>query len=537
MSRRARILALVLVALAGGEVTAGPPRRFLVRGEPLGTRVSVAGGAVEGVREGPVLAFRGIPFAAPPLGALRWLPPQPVPAWSGVKAARQFGPPCPQVDEGGAVVGEEDCLHVNVWTPADAATSSGLPVLFFVHGGGHVQGSAGMQSGDGTPLYDGARLAAATRSVVVTAQYRLGALGFLTHPSLTPATPPATSGNYGTLDLIAALGWVRREIAKFGGDPRRVLVFGESAGAVETCMLLVSPLAGGLFSAALMQSGACVAASATKAGRLAADFVRAAGCEGAADLAGCLRRLPVTTVVTAVPSQASVIAPATSWFPHVDGVVIPGVPLDLIRAGQHNRVPLVVGANSDETAPGTVGVLTEAQYQAAVVALVGGNVVLANRILAEYPVADYGSPRKAFTALTSDANFICPARRVARAAAAGQSQPVFRYFFTHPWDNGAAALRLLGAFHGIELPYVFQRLEINGYRASPGELALAEFIAQSWRALAAQGNPTPPGGPVWPVYQSASDPFLELTTPPTPGQGVRTLQCDFWDSLSDWGDL
>ncbi|MEP0774302.1 MAG: carboxylesterase family protein, partial [Acidobacteriota bacterium] len=488
------------------------------------------------VREGQVLAFRGIPFAAPPVGAARWVPPQPVQAWVGVRPAAQFGPPCPQVDDAGRVIGEEDCLHLNVWTPAAATTASRLPVLFFIHGGGHVQGSASVRMGDGTYLYDGARLAGAVQAVVVTAQYRLGALGFLAHPALVAGHSLETSGNYGTLDLVAALGWVQRHIVTFGGDPRRVLVFGESAGAVETCALLVAPLARGLFSAALMQSGACVAASSIRAARLASDFVDASGCGGAVDLAACLRELVVPTVVTAVPAEASVVSPASGWFPHVDGVVIPAAPLALLQTGRHNRVPLVVGSNRDETSMGTVTIVTEAHYQAAVLALTGGNAVLASRILAAYPVAEYGSPRKAFTALTSDANFICPARRVARAAAAGQREPVFRYFFTHPWDNASAAQRALGAFHGIELVYVFRRLDAMGYRASPGEVALGEFIGAAWRALAAHGNPSPVAGPAWPEYDPVTDPFLELTTPPAPGQGVRTPQCDFWDTLSDWRD-
>lgn len=534
---RWQVLAAACTVAAVAATAEVRTRRWLERGAPVSERVVVDGGVVEGVREGQVLAFRGIPFAAPPVGAARWLPPQPVQAWAGVRPAVQFGPPCPQVDDAGRVIGQEDCLHLNVWTPAAATAASRLPVLFFIHGGGHVQGSASVQMGDGTYLYDGARLAGAVRAVVVTAQYRLGALGFLAHPALVAGHSLGTSGNYGTLDLVAALGWVQRHIGTFGGDLSRVMVFGESAGAVETCALLAAPLARGLFSAALMQSGACVAASPDRVARLASDFVDASGCGGAVDLPACLRQLPVAMVVTAVPTEVSVVSPASGWFPHVDGVVIPAAPLEVLQTGRHNRVPLVVGSNSDETSMGTVTILTEAQYQAAVLALVGGNAVLASRILAAYPVAEYGSPRKAFTALTSDANFTCPARRVARAAAAGQAEPVFRYFFTHPWDNGSAAQRALGAFHGIELAYVFRRLDAMGYQASPGEVALAEFIGASWRALAAQNNPTPAGGPAWPAYDLASDPFLELTTPPAPGHGVRTRQCDFWDTLSDWGNL
>ncbi len=528
----AAMMVAVMATAAAGEVRA---RRWLPRGEPVGERVTVDGGVVAGVRQGQVMAYRGIPFAAPPRGPLRWTPPQPVPPWSGVRSAVSFAPPCPQTDSTGTPIGDEDCLHLNLWTPAGATTSSRLPVLFFIHGGGHVQGSASVQLADGTFLYDGGRLAAASRAVVVTAQYRLGALGFLAHPGFAAASPWGTAGNYGTLDLIAALQWVHRNVVAFGGDPQRVLVFGESAGAVETCMLLVSPLAHGLFSAALMESGGCKATPAAQAAQFAGDYAQAAGCAGASDVVACLKDLPLATVLATLPPEISVVKPLSGYGPVIDGAVIPDAPMDLIAAGQHARVPLVVGANRDETGSEAVVILTEAQYQAAVLALVNGNAVLAAAILNAYPVAEYGSPRVAFTALTSDANFICPARRIARAAVQGQAAPVYRYFFTHPPDNASPAVRAMGAVHGMELFYLFQVLDALSYRPSPGELELASFIGASWRQLAATGDPSPAGGPAWPRYRVEDDPFMELTTPPEPGAGVRTRQCDFWDSLLAWG--
>ncbi len=499
----------------------------------MGERVAVDGGVLEGAREGAVLAYRGIPYAAAPLGEARWTPPQPVVPWAGVRPAGEFGPPCPQLDAAEDVLGDEDCLQLNVWTPASATTASRLPVLFFIHGGGHVQGSASVRLGDGSFLYDGARLAAASRAVVVTAQYRLGALGFLAHPALATGAWD-TAGNYGTRDLIAALGWVRRNITAFGGDPRRVLLFAQSAGAVETCVVLVSPGARGLFSAALMQSGGCVAASASRATQFAAEYVEAAGCAPAGDVAACLRALPVAALLATLPAEVSVIKPSGGYGPHVDGSVIPGTLLDLLASGQHHRVPLVVGATRDETATATAHILTEAQYEAAVLAWAGGSSVLATRIPAAYPVAEYGSPRLAFTALTSDANFICPARRIARAAVRGQAEPVYRYFFTYPPNNASPAVRALGAVHGMELFYVFNALDAQGYRPSPGEVELAGFIGAAWRHLAVTGDPSLPGGPAWLAYGAEGDLYLELTTPPAPGEGVRSTQCYFWDSLLSW---
>lgn len=537
MRRGSFAVALLLLAGAASEAAEVRARRWLARGEPVGQRVVVEGGALEGAREGAAMAYRGIPFAAPPVGEARWSPPGVVPAWPGVRPAVQFAPPCPQRDASGAATGDEDCLYLNVWTPAGATTASRLPVLFFIHGGGHVQGSASVRLGDGTFLYDGGRLAATSRAVVVTAQYRLGALGFLAHPGFTAASPWGTAGNYGTLDLIAALQWIGRNAGVFGGDPRRVLVFGESAGAVETCMLLVSPLSQGLFSAALMQSGGCVAASASRAAQFASEYAQAAGCGAAGDVAACLRALPVATLLATLPPEVSVVKPSSGYGPHVDGVVIPEPPMDLLASGRHNRVPLVVGANRDETGREAALIVTETQYTAAVLALVNNSRFLADAILATYPVSEYGSPRLAFTALTSDANFICPARRIARAAAQGQAEPVYRYFFTHPPDNASAAVRALGAVHGMELLYVFDALDAQGYRPSPGEVELAAFIGASWRRLSATGNPSPPGGPAWPPASVENDPFMELATPPAPGEGVRSTQCDFWDSLLAWTGL
>jgi para-nitrobenzyl esterase len=322
-------------------------------------------------------------------------------------------------------------------------------------------------------------------------------------------------------------------VRQFGGDPGRVLVFGESAGAVETCMLLVSPLASGLFGAALMESGGCVANDALKAAQFAGEFASAAGCAAAADVAGCLRAQPLATLMAALPPTVSTVSRQSGFQPNVDGLVIPDSPLAVIRRGQHNHVPFVVGVNSDETSRETVAILTAAQYQEAVLAYVGGSPLLAALVLARYPIAEYGdSPRRAFTAVTSDANFICPARRIARAAAQGQAEPVYRYVFTHAWQDAGVALRSLGGFHGIELAYVFDHMGVSGYQATPGELALRDAITLSWRSLAASGEPGETAAASWPRYEPSTDPFLRLEDPIMVGQGARAAQCDFWDTLT-----
>ena len=257
--------------------------------KPSGATVVTDRGAVRGTAAAGVTDWLDIPFAAPPVGPLRWAAPELPACWRGVRSTQAFGPPCPQLDNG-TVIGSEDCLSLNVWKPANAKATAPRAVMVFVHGGGNQQGSASNVV-SGVTLYDGANLARTGDVVVVTVQYRVGALGYLASPSLASGTQPA--GNYGLLDQVAALQWVQGNIGAFGGDPKRVLLFGESAGAVDTCMLVASPLARGLFSRALMESGACGASDTATSERVASDFAQAAGCTGA-DVAACLRALPRT---------------------------------------------------------------------------------------------------------------------------------------------------------------------------------------------------------------------------------------------------
>jgi len=490
---------------------------------------------VRGSIEGGVLAFRGVPFALPPVGAMRWQPPAPPEAWSGVRDALEFGPPCPQLADDGAVVGEEDCLQLNLWRPAARDPGERLPVLVFIHGGGHVQGSATVQAGPGEILYDGSELARRGHVVAVTVQYRLGALGFVSIPELDAERADGGSGNLGTLDLVAALGWLRRNASAFGGDPDRVMIFGESAGAVETCMLLVARPAEGLFSSALMESGGCGARSLAAARSTAADLVAAAGCAGSADVASCLWTLTAEQVVLALPSSASVSGPQGPFQPVVDGVVIPEEPLGMIASGRHHHVPLVVGANADETGRDVPLVMSEAQYEAAVLALAGGSQLLADLALARYPVADYASPRAAYVALTSDAKFVCTARRVVRAARSGQDLPVWRYYFARAYQGDSALLEAFGAFHGAEIPYVFGDLRLAGYSPPAEEEALSTAMLAAWASLAAHGDPGPVQAVPWPQAASGDDPYLRLDVPVSSGDGVRTEQCDFWDGLLSAG--
>jgi para-nitrobenzyl esterase len=491
--------------------------------------VITARGAVHGAVVDGVAAFLGIPYAEPPVGDLRWRAPEAHACWSGPLEATAFYPSCPQLDaDTGAYEGDEDCLALNVWTPAPLPAASGaLPVLFFVHGGGNVAGSTSERLAGDVYTYGGENLAAIGGAVVVTIQYRLGPLGWLVHGALDAESADGASGNYGLRDLVLSLAWVRDNIAAFGGDPARVLLFGESAGALDTCALLASPAAAGLFSAALMESGGCVADTRGEAEVDTAALLEGAGCAGADDEIACLRAKSPEELLDAHPPEVDVGGLSeTAYGPWIDGVVLAAKPLDVIGAGDHNRVPFAVGANADETSKSTPLGLTESQYEATVNATFGG---LADDVLAEYSVAEYGSAWSAMYHLTTDVKFVCPARDIARAAAESQDEPVFRYFFLEAIDS---ALAEFGAFHGAEIPFVFGRIDIPIYDAPAEEIALSEAMMGYWSRLAADGDPGGGDDPVWGAYEPVADDALYLAGGDVRMEdGVRTAQCDFWEAL------
>jgi para-nitrobenzyl esterase len=491
-------------------------------------------GPFTGARTGAGWSWKGIPYAAPPVGALRWKAPAPAACVPSGRDATAFGAVCPQAAQsaptmvgGGALVGSEDCLTLNVWAP-DGAT--GLPVMVFIHGGANVQGSGSL------PAYEGTKLAAAGPAIVVTFNYRLGTLGYLMHPALAAESgSDGTSGNYGLLDQIAALDFVKRNIAAFGGDPARVMIFGESAGAVNVCALMAAPRAAGLFSAALMESGSCLLGPASQQQALVDRLLSATGCAGAADVASCLRARSVEELFAAVPLSGGILARATAFAPHVDGVVMPESPHDALAAGHAHRVPFVVGSNSDETALAVAQsmppIATAADYEARIRA--SFPAATADAILARYPASAFPSPARAYATVTTDARFICQARLAARRAAAGLGAPVRRFFFTHAAQNAGPTVRALGAYHGLELAWVFGNFSaFAGYQPTAAEAALSTAIQGYWTRLAATSDPNGAGAPAWPLYDAASDATLVLDDPITAGGPIRPADCDFFDALA-----
>ncbi len=457
--------------------------------------VSAPAGTVAGRTEGTLRVFRGIPYAMPPVGPARWQPPRPMPAWTGVRTAAQFGPACIQpsrrvesiyASDLGAT--SEDCLTLNIWAPAGAHRA---PVFVWIHGGSLVSGSSRETT------YDGARLAARDM-IVVSINYRLGVLGYLAHPALSAESPQGISGNYGLLDQIEALRWVKRNIAAFGGDPANVTIAGESAGGLSVMYLMAAPPARGLFSKAIAESAYMISTPELKQAKFGAPAAEAAGTALAAalhakDLAA-LRAMDGQTLMDA--AAAAGFAP----FGAVDGQVLPRQLIDTFDRGEQAHVPLLAGFNSGEIRSLTVLAppppASAAEYDTLIRDRYGD---LAAEYLRLYPDSNL---RESIFANTRDALYGWTAQRlVKRQTALGL--PAFLYFFDHGYPAADAAG--LHAFHASELPFVFGTAD----RTPPlwpkipdtaGERALSTAMIGYWSSFAHAAQPRAANEPDWPAY-------------------------------------
>ena len=536
----AGILLTALAACGGGSDGSGGLGGGVGGGTPpppscvsTATLVCTQYGQLQGADEGGYRTFRGIPFAAPPVGDLRWRPPAPPAKWQGVRSATTFGNRCPQVGRNGATIGDEDCLTLNVYA-ANPPASSKQPVIVIIHGGGNRAGSAqDAPWNDVTPL-------AGHGAIVATVQYRLGLLGWLVNPLLTAESPQATSGNYTLMDLIAALKWVHDNIAEFGGDPARVAIVGHSAGSLNVQALLASPAAAGLFSAAVMESGllrgGLIGTTIDNAYRWYADVPAAVGCDTATDVLACLRAVSAATLVQSGPNSLD-----TGWV-NIDPVVLPEDPATkLKRLG--SPVPLIIGSNSDEEAyDNTVfaPALDASGYAAAIHrqfdALAPG---AGDTILSLYPASDFTNPNYALDNVETDFWVTRDTRNFARYVSGAQRAPVWRYLFTHVYENAApqdAPLSASRAFHGAETFFVtgnFRSLATSvTYVPSSAELALSNAMMDYWVALATSGDPNGVGAVPWLPYDAASENIQQLDDNiVTLAGGYRNAQCDFMTSL------
>jgi para-nitrobenzyl esterase len=452
-------------------------------------------GLIRGTSSGEVHAFRGVPYAAPPVGELRWRPPQPAAAWRGVRDATQFGAHCAQVaGPFGQASQSEDCLFLNVFAPRRAIPGVPVaPVMVWIHGGALVVGES--DDYDPTPLVD-------RGVIVVTINYRLGALGFLAHPALAAESAKGASGNYGLMDQQAALAWVQRNIRHFGGNPHNVTIFGESAGGLSVHSQLVSPTAKGLFDKAIVESGAYQLNQPSLAAAEASGSTFAANAGCASQTADCLRNLPVATILA---KQTGANA-----APTVDGLVLTDTVRNSIKTGNFNHVPVIEGSNHDEwrlfvaQTELVAGPLTAAGYIAAIQRTLGLPAAAANALAAHYPLSTFASPSLALSALGTDAIFACNARKVVDGLS--QSVPVFQYEFNDP----NAPQRFLppvsfptGAYHAAEIQYLFTlRQTVPAPALQSDQLALSRTMVRYWTNFARFGNPNGVGTPFWPRFDS-----------------------------------
>jgi para-nitrobenzyl esterase len=513
--------------------------------------VGTAAGRLEGRERRGFVEFRGVPFAEPPMGGLRFRPPTPVKPWSGVRSAETNGPSAPQVGPVNRVIRtligaagskqSQDCLYLNVWTPR--ADKRRRPVLLWIHGGAFILGSGT------TPVYSGARLATRGNVVVVTINYRLGALGFLSFAGLTSGSDPAPA-NLGLRDQIAALEWVRDNIADFGGDPENVTLFGESAGAMSTGTLLGVPRARGLFQRAILQSGAAHnVSSAELASRIAAHYVEALGLTGSYE-----KGLGERSVTELMAAQARTTARfgladgVMAWQPCVDGDLIPEQPLAAIGRGLSADVPVLVGTNRDEwklfIAADPRGLrLDERGFRDRLDRVMPGEdgdgkavSALAARAYARVVGPRGLEPSERWAAFQSDRIFHHPATCLLEKQSDHQPN-TFAYLFE--WSPPIVG-RWLGACHGLELPFVFGGVKTAlvraGLGATRGAQHLSSRMQDAWVAFAKNGDPSHAKLPEWPSYSRFARNTMSFNTECTlrgdPHERGRT----FWTPLASPGE-
>ena len=475
-----------------------------------GPIVNTPAGALEGRREGALRIFKGVPYASPPVAEARWRPPTTLPRWPGVRQAMDFGPACTQPTPGDTGIysndlrpTSEDCLTLNIWAPADAFRA---PVFVWIHGGALLTGSSKES------MYDGARLAA-HGIVVVSINYRLGVLGFLAHPDLSAESPLGISGNYGLLDQIEALRWIKRNIGAFGADPSKVTIAGESAGGLSVMYLMAAPGAHGLFSKAIAQSAYMISTPELKQNRFGAPAAEQAG----ANLAKALHA-PSIAALRAMDPQALTDAAAAAYFSPfgvIDGHVLPRQLVDVFDRGEQAHVPLLAGFNSGEIrsltflAPPSPASPTE--YERIIRERYGD---LADEFLRLYPS---GNMRESILATTRDALYGWTAERLA-AKQAALGLPSFLYLFDHGYSSADAAG--LKGFHASELPFVFGTLAQTPPRwpkipATAQEAAFSAAMLEYWSSFVRNAQPRAANEPDWLPFGSTGA-YMDFTDAPHP---------------------
>jgi para-nitrobenzyl esterase len=494
--------------------------------------VSIESGQLQGAMDNGVVAFKGIPFAAPPLGLLRWRSPQPVRPWSGVRSAANYAPDCLQepfpsdaAPLGGPI--NEDCLYVNVWKPAVAANHK-LPVMVWIYGGGFVNG------GSSPSIYNGSEFAA-QGVIFVSFNYRIGRFGFFAHPALTQEHPEEPKGNYGYMDQIAALQWVQRNIAAFGGDPGQVTVFGESAGGGSVLMLLTSPLTRGLFQRAIVESGGGrdllmgprqVSQDSPKGPpsgeKIGLNFAASVGITdtGTTGLAA-LRQLPADKVVAGLGMMSMGKAADTYAGPMMDGKIVVESPQSAILAGRWAKVPVMIGANSADIGFPRGHTIEE------LFAPFGADTAKAKAL---YNPENSDNVWVVGSRIAADQMMVEPSRFVARAVAT-QGLPAYEFRFSYV----AESLRdkLPGAPHATEIPYVFHTVKAAyKEKLTTQDDVISQKVHAYWVNFAKNGDPSAPGLIKWPAHNPQSDLLMNFTNDgPIAGLDPWKARLDLIESL------
>lgn len=483
--------------------------------------VMTSSGLVQGISETETdtCVWKGVPYAAPPIGDLRWKAPRLAPSWSGIREATQFGHSCMQ--RGGKDM-SEDCLYLNIWRPAK---SGSFPVMVWIHGGGYHTGSGNLR---------GNRLSQAGDVVIVSINYRLNIFGFMAHPKLREASPHNSTGGYGTMDQAYSLKWVQDNIDAFGGDPDNVTIFGHSAGGQSICSMIATPLARGLFHKAIFHGGGPQAGyRLDQAYEIARGSFDKAGCDF--DDIDCMRDMPADELLE---KAAGHMLKRFDYYPCIDDHVLRGTPTEMIRSGDFNRVPVIAGSALDEFGK-AINIVPQYffampfQYEKLIVNEAGATPEEAKRLTELYPLSDYSNrPARALGRMyAADAVLTCPLR-IGASALADQGVPTYLFKFEY---RGMKYSKVLGTFHGAELPFIFGTLDqdrlYNSHNIDEAQ-ELSSIIQSYWINFAKTGDPNGPGLPEWKRFDSDRQLIQILDTEVRNMPHPDREKCDFWDGYS-----
>jgi para-nitrobenzyl esterase len=515
---------IFVVALAGFSTA--------IDAQPKPPRASLGQATYEGGWSAQIATFKGIPYAKPPVGELRWKPPVPNEP-SGTQAATRYSAQCMQTDRLHtwtkniakvfgtenkvppiSLTNSEDCLYLNIWTPK---LSGAAPVMVWIHGGSNISGSGS------EALYDGTELAK-KGVVVVSINYRLGMFGFMVHPALVAESPHQSAGNYAILDQMEALRWVRKNIAAFGGDSKRVTVFGESAGSIDLVHLMASPMSKGLFDRAIAESGSPMARmpNVQSAGALGRMFAKALNVDSTGDVLAALRAKPAAEILAAQDDFPAIVLAAG---PVVDGWVFTDMTARIFERGEQADVPMIIGSNAFEMTTLRSYVPRFPRTVAGYRQWVGGTLGSAtDAVLAHYTPASDAAVEETALHLLTELFMTCPVRIAARAMQRA-GRKTYRYYFTRIMPGGES----LGAYHGSEIGYVFGT-KLSWLPTSPADERLSQTMMGYWTRFAATGDPNGAGAPMWPALDGAREAYLELGDTVAAHDNLKKDACDAMDT-------